>query len=95
MHNVSYISVRVKGGYKQNSRRALPIFVCVSEDQQAPMTIYRNAGQNCMVAQLYGERLETHYTAWRDNCYDKQIGENNTGIQIYSSQTVLPCDRRD
>lgn len=51
--NVSFISERAGGGYKQDRRHALPIFVCVSEDPQELMTIYRIVVENSMVEELY------------------------------------------
>lgn len=54
MHKVSFISERARGGYKQDARRALPIFVCAYEDQQELMAIYRIIVKNSLVEELYG-----------------------------------------
>lgn len=52
MHKVSFISEKARGGYKQERRWARAIFVCVYEDQQELMAIYRIVGEK-LLGELY------------------------------------------
>lgn len=54
MHKVSFILQRGRGGYKQYRRRTQPIFVCVYDDQQELMAIYRIVVKNSLVEELFG-----------------------------------------